>query len=160
MQYRPNEACDTSINWLETLWHQPWDSSSTASREFTTIIMKLNDKEFQMYILVFVCVWLCICIQSNACKLYQRQKTERVCVCVCVCVCMCVCVCVCMCTEPPCLPEWGQSPLPSSPLAATWMRSIHPPAGRQSFAAIRCRHGDRASVSTAPATFSSAQSRL
>lgn len=122
MQCWPKEACDSCVNWPETLSHEPWDTSPTVSCEFTTIIMKLNDKEFQMY--TWFClfsVWLCICIQSNACKLFQRQKE---------------CVCVC-------LPEWGQSPLPSSPSAATWMRSIHPPAGRQSFAAIRCRHGDR-----------------
>ncbi len=81
MQYRPNEAGDTSINWPETLSHRPWDSSSTASREFTTIIMKLNDKEFHIYFFLSI---KSICIQSNTCKLYQRQKTETVCVCVCV----------------------------------------------------------------------------
>lgn len=82
MQCWPKEACDSCVNWPETLSHEPWDTSPTVSCEFTTIIMKLNDKEFQMY--TWFClfsVWLCICIQSNACKLFQRQK-ECVCVCV------------------------------------------------------------------------------
>lgn len=98
-------------NWL-------WNSSTTPSCDYYET-WQLGVSNAYIWSTRCHCAYSYNQTSANSCKDKKRGKMK--------------CVCVSVCTKRPCLAEWGQSPLPSSPSAATWMGHIHPPAGQQSF---------------------------